>query len=112
MSQGDPKSIIPSPEDSSSARGFLNQLKLILRLIGDARISLALKSLPLISLIYLISPVDFLPVNPVDDAVVLALGLYTFVELCPDDIVEEHRAELASEARRAKAVDGKTGSDS
>jgi uncharacterized membrane protein YkvA (DUF1232 family) len=108
MAQGDPKSIVPNPQDSQSARGFLNQIKLILRLMGDGRISLALKALPLLSLGYLIWPVDFLPINPVDDAVVLALGFYTFVELCPDDIVEEHRAALASEALKAKSVDGTT----
>jgi uncharacterized membrane protein YkvA (DUF1232 family) len=111
MTQGDPKSIVPKPEDAQSARGFLNQIKLILRLMGDSRISLALKTLPLISLAYLIWPVDFLPINPVDDAVVLALGFYTFVELCPDDIVEEHRQGLVYEALKAKSVEGKAKPD-
>jgi|SRR3990172_7176212 uncharacterized membrane protein YkvA (DUF1232 family) len=106
MAQETPKSLIPNPKDSSSTKGLLNQIKLILRLMGDKRVSTWLKLLPIFSLVYMISPLD-MPIPYVDDAVVLGLGLYTFVELCPDDIVAEHRAALnASQARRERVVDG------
>jgi uncharacterized membrane protein YkvA (DUF1232 family) len=53
-----------------------------------------LKLLPIGSLVYLVVPVDILPVNPVDDALVIWLATYLFVELCPPDVVQEHLEEL------------------
>jgi len=73
------------------------RIKLILRLMGDRRVSIFLKALPFASLAYLILPEGLaaLPlVTPVDDALVIWLGLYLFVELCPDDVVEEHLQAL------------------
>ncbi len=72
--------------------GFFNDLsariKLILRLLADNRINPLLKLLPIASLVYLILP-DLAP-GPIDDAMVIWLGAYLFVELCPQEIVEEH----------------------
>jgi len=65
-----------------------NRLKLVLRLLGDRRVSPLLKALPVGSLIYLVVP-DIVP-GPIDDAAVIWLGLYLFVELCPVEVVEEH----------------------
>lgn len=72
---------------------LLNRLKLVLRLMGDPRVNLLLKGLPVFGLIYLISPLD-LAIGPIDDAVVIWLSLTLFVELCPPEIVKEHMAEL------------------
>lgn len=75
--------------------GFLPEIglriKLIYRLMLDRRVSIFLKALPLASLVYLVLP-EMFPV--VDDAIVLWLGAYLFVELCPDEIVEEHMNKL------------------
>jgi uncharacterized membrane protein YkvA (DUF1232 family) len=69
--------------------------KLILRLLGDKRVNLVLKLLPIGSLVYLISPIDFMPIPiPVDDALILWLGGFLFIELCPPDVVQEHMAAL------------------
>lgn len=112
MAQETPKSLIPNPKDSSSTKGLINQVRLILRLMGDSRVSPWLKLLPIFSLVYMISPLDA-PLPVVDDALILGLGLYTFVELCPDDIVAEHRAALrASVPRRGRVVDEDGGSGS
>ena len=67
---------------------------MILRLIGDRRISLFLKAIPIGSLLYMVFPADFLPFNPVDDALIVWLGTYLFVELCPQNVVEEHLAAI------------------
>jgi len=72
---------------------LLNRLKLVLRLMGDPRVNLLLKGLPVFGLIYLLSPLD-LAIGPIDDAVVIWLSLTLFVELCPPEIVQEHLAEL------------------
>ena len=66
--------------------------RLILRLMLDKRISPWLKLLPIGSLIYLINPID-IP-GPIDDIAVVSLGLYLFVDLCPQPIVQEHLQEL------------------
>ena len=76
--------------------GVINDLtlriKLILRLMGDPRVSPFLKILPIGSLIYLIFP-DLVP-GPLDDAIVIWLGSYLFVELCPQQVVQEHMTAL------------------
>jgi uncharacterized membrane protein YkvA (DUF1232 family) len=106
MAHESPKSLIPDPKDNSSTKGLMNQVKLILRLMGDDRINPWLKVLPIFSILYMISPLD-MAIPILDDAVVLGLGLYTFVELCPDDIVAEHRAALnAGSAKKGNFVDG------
>ena len=71
-------------------QGISNRARLIVRLMGDKRISPLLKLLPIGSLVYLVVPMDLMPIIPVDDAAVLWLGSYMFVELCPQDIVQEH----------------------
>jgi len=74
--------------------GLYNNLRLIVRLLKDDRVSTLLKLLPIGALIYLVVPVDLAPINPIDDGLVVWLGGYLFIELCPDDVVEEHRKAL------------------
>ncbi len=69
-------------------------LRLIARLLKDPRVNFLLKLLPIGALFYLIFPLDISPVNPLDDGLVLWLGGYFFIELCPPDVVEEHRKAL------------------
>ncbi len=64
------------------------RLKLILRLLGDGRVNPLLKILPIGSLVYLLVP-DIAP-GPIDDAAVIWLATYLFVELCPPNVVQEH----------------------
>ncbi|MBT3240085.1 MAG: DUF1232 domain-containing protein [Chloroflexi bacterium] len=71
------------------------QARLILRLLRDRRVSFLAKLLPIGSLIYLLSP-DLVPFI-LDDAAVIGVGTYMFMELCPPGVVEEHRKELWGE---------------
>ncbi|OGN92055.1 MAG: hypothetical protein A2Y88_08760 [Chloroflexi bacterium RBG_13_48_10] len=68
------------------------RLKLILRLMGDPRISPLLKLLPIGSLVYLVVP--DIAIGPIDDAAVIWLATYLFVELCPPAVVQEHLEAL------------------
>lgn len=72
--------------------GFFAELsqrvRLVIRLMRDERVSPLLKLMPVASLVYLFVP-DLAP-GPIDDAAVIWLGGYLFVELCPPDVVEEH----------------------
>ena len=79
-------------------RNVLNQLKLIFRLMGDNRVNLFAKIIPVGALIYLISPIDAISIpfiGAVDDAALLWLSSYVFTELCPPAVVAEHMKELA-----------------
>jgi len=90
MAERDKRTIISQPGGFFS--GISDYLKLVIRLMGDRRISPFLKLIPFGTLVYLFMP-DLIPL-PFDDAAIIGLGVYLFVELCPPEIVEEHRAAL------------------
>lgn len=94
MSDKEDRKIIPT--EGGIFNNLAMQLKLIFRLLGDKRVSPLLKLLPIGSALYFVIPDIIL--GPVDDAVVIWLATYVFVELCPPEIVEEHRAALRSQA--------------
>ncbi len=105
------------PPQGGMVRDLVLRIKLILRLIGDRRISPWLKAIPIAGIVYLISPIDIisdiaLPViGELDDAAILWLTNYLFIELCPPEIVQEHvRALNAGAARRQDddIVEGET----
>jgi hypothetical protein len=81
------------PMDGGFFRDVANQIRLVLRLLADPRVHPLVKLLPIGSLIYMVFP-DLFPLNPVDDALVVGLGTYMFVELCPPDVVQEHKDDL------------------
>ena len=96
------KSVVP--QKGGMLKEFLKQIKLVGRLIGDRRVNGFLKLLPIASIAYLILPIDLVPglavplVGALDDAAILWIGSTLFIELCPSDIVKEHRAALDMEA--------------
>ncbi|MBN1370789.1 MAG: hypothetical protein JW987_02425 [Anaerolineaceae bacterium] len=75
-------------------QGISDRARLIIRLMGDKRVSPLIKLLPLGTLVYLVVPTDLMPIVPLDDAAVIWLGTYLFVELCPPDVVQEHTDNL------------------
>ena len=101
----------------SPQNGMIHNLvvrtKLILRLLGDPRVSTWAKLIPIGSLIYVVSPIDLIMGVPgldaLDDAAVIGLGYYFFIEMCPPDVVQEHlKALSAADQKSAKddVVDG------
>ena len=68
------------------------RIKLIMKLMGDRRVNFFLKLLPVATVIYLVFP-DIAP-GPIDDALIIWLGSYLFVELCPDEVVGEYMDKL------------------
>ena len=70
------------------------RLKLIIRLMGDRRVNFLVKLIPVGSLAYFLIP--DLVIGPIDDALVVWLATYLFVELCPPDVVKEIEDELKS----------------
>lgn len=89
-----PKNIQDKLPGGNIFNTVFSQFRLMLRLLADNRINILLKFLPFLTLVYLIVPLDFL-VGPVDDIVVIYFGMEVFIQLCPPDIVEEHRRALS-----------------
>ena len=90
------------PPQGGVMREIVTRLKLIGRLMGDRRVSLWLKIIPIGTLIYLISPIDIIAGIPglsaLDDTAVIWMGNYLFLELCPPDVVREHIQALSAES--------------
>jgi hypothetical protein len=76
-------------------QGLSNRIKLILRLMADRRVNPFLKLMPVGALAYLVIP--DLAIGPIDDALIIWLGTYLFVELCPPAVVQEHMQKLERE---------------
>ncbi|MEJ5200342.1 MAG: DUF1232 domain-containing protein [Anaerolineae bacterium] len=103
----------PNPLQTHERLGLLAEIvrniQLAWRLLRDPRVPLSTKLvLPGIMGLYLLSPIDalpdvLLPLGQLDDLVVFLLGIGLFIELCPPDIVAEHRAALARRAGRNRA---------
>lgn len=79
---------------------IVRSLRLVWRLLSDPRVPFLNKLvLPGLFLAYLLWPVDlvpdFLPVlGQLDDLALLALGMKLFIDLCPADVVRQHRDGL------------------
>ncbi len=99
------------------SKGFFknigDEIRLVFRLLGDPRIPWYLKVLPFGSFLYFIFP-DIAP-GPIDDALVIGIGIYLFIELCPPEIVDEHRMALRNvvpgEWRDAEVIEGEYSND-
>jgi uncharacterized membrane protein YkvA (DUF1232 family) len=93
------RNIMVAPQ-SGVIHDLVVRAKLILRLIGDKRVSVWAKLVPIATLIYVVSPVDLIMGIPgldaLDDAAVVALGSYIFIELCPPAVVKEHMKAINS----------------
>lgn len=94
MTKDEKHTIIPSTGDGIFYDLSI-RLKLIIRLLSDPRVNVFLKLLPIGLIFYLFIP-DIVP-GPIDDAAVIWFGTYIFIELCPQDIVEEHYKKLTQE---------------
>ena len=105
MSQNDNQALDRAKETNEGFfRSLYGELRLIARLLKDPRVNFLLKLLPIGALFYLFSPLDLSPVNPLDDGLVIWLGGYFFIELCPDDVVEEHREALRQPVSKDSTV--------
>ncbi len=104
----DKKSDITVSPQSGMIHNMVVRAKLILRLMGDSRVSFLAKIIPVGALIYVIFPFDLIPdvalgLGAIDDAAVVGLGYYFFIELCPPNVVQEHLKALEGGANSQSA---------
>ena len=81
---------------------FVRTLRLAWRLLKDSRVPTFSKLIVPTTVLYIISPVDLVPdiflgLGQLDDLGAFFVGLLLFIEMCPRDIVEEHRRAIANE---------------
>ena len=93
----------PARLDWSKNLGFLTgifkQLRLVWLLMQDSRVPLWAKAIVPLSLLYLISPLDFIPdvflgLGQLDDLGIILLGISLFVKSCPPNIVQYYQNQL------------------
>ena len=75
--------------------------RLYWRLFRDRRVSILAKAFLVLTLLYVFSPFDvvpdFIPVlGEMDDVAVLIGGLWSFVRLCPPEVVREKVLEISA----------------
>jgi uncharacterized membrane protein YkvA (DUF1232 family) len=79
-------------------------VRLYWRLFRDSRVSILAKAVLVLTLAYVIWPIDLLPdfmpvVGEVDDLGVVLGGLWLFIRLCPVEVVRERVREISTRAR-------------
>lgn len=102
-------------------KALINRVRLVWHLLRDPRVPIYLKALPVATVLYVLSPVDFVPdlaplLGQLDDLGVLLVGVESFIALCPARVVAEHRARIegrefyssteADGAKDAETIDG------
>lgn len=75
------------------------KLRLAWRLFWDRRVPAAYKLVPVATLLYLLSPIDFLPdwllgLGQLDDVGVFLLGLQVFTRIVPRSILDRILSEM------------------
>ena len=77
--------------------------QLVWRLLADPRVPVLPKLIIPLVVVYVVSPIDLIPdpipiLGQMDDLAVIFFGIRFFIELCPPDIVMEHRRAIAGTA--------------
>ena len=76
------------------------QARLIGRLMRDNRLPIWMRAIPILGLVYLVSPIELLPdvtllpFGILDDLVVIVICLTVFIAMAPRSIVDEHLSWL------------------
>ncbi len=87
-------------QKASMLKELIRKANLVWRLWLDPRVSVLTKLIPAGVLLYVLSPVDLIPdwivgLGQLDDLAIILIGIRTFIALCPPELVQWHRDELA-----------------
>ena len=80
-----------------------NFARLYWRLFRDRRVPILPKALLVLTLVYVVSPLDVIPdfipvIGEMDDVAVVLSGLWLFIRLCPPEVVRETVHDVAARA--------------
>ena len=78
-----------------------NFARLYWGLFRDRRVPILPKALLVLTLVYVVSPLDVIPdfvpvIGEMDDVVVVLSGLWLFIRLCPPEVVREMVHDIAT----------------
>jgi len=79
-------------------KDFFSQFRLAWELLWDGRVPFVTKLVPLMTALYLLSPVDIIPdgllgLGQLDDLTIFLIGLRLFIDVCPPALVAKHQQE-------------------
>jgi uncharacterized membrane protein YkvA (DUF1232 family) len=82
------------------------ELRLAWRLMREPRVPRLAKAVPMLALLYVLSPVDFIPdilpvLGQIDDLGILIMSAKLFLRLCPPAATAFHAAAITSGRRYA-----------
>ena len=85
-------------------RALIVQVRLAFRLFREPRVPMVFKAVPLVALLYVISPIDFVPdfipgLGQLDDLGVVLAAVELFVRLCPAGAQVFHRDAITQRRR-------------
>ncbi len=96
----------PNNSDRNSP-GFwlnlLNSFRIAWRLLWDSQVPWSTKLIPVIVVLYILSPIDIIPdfipgLGQLDDVAIFLIGVQVFIAMSPKDLVARFRAELNGDA--------------
>lgn len=95
------KKISPANADKqlSMLSAMMDQIRLVWFLLTDGKVSMLTKAIIPVALLYVISPIDFIPdvilgLGQLDDLGVIMVGLAMFVRMCPPELVQYYKDQL------------------
>lgn len=98
--------------DDRSSPGFwanlFNSFRIAWKLLWDDRVPLSTKIIPVLTIMYVLSPIDLVPgfmlpiLGQLDDVAILLVGTRLFIAMSPKDIVERLRAEIEGRPPRGE----------
>jgi uncharacterized membrane protein YkvA (DUF1232 family) len=76
-------------------REFLRSFELAWQLLWDNRVPLSTKLVPLLAVLYIVSPIDIIPdyllgIGQVDDLLLAVIGMRMFISLAPPEVVAQY----------------------
>ena len=80
---------------------LFSELRLAWRLMREPRVPFYAKAVPALAVLYVLSPLDFIPdvlpvVGQLDDLGILILAVKLFLRLCPSSVTSFHGDAIAS----------------
>ena len=78
---------------------LFNSFRIAWKLLWDSRVPGSAKLVPILTVLYVLSPIDILPdvfvgLGQLDDLAILLMGTQLFIAVAPKDIVARIRAEI------------------
>jgi uncharacterized membrane protein YkvA (DUF1232 family) len=101
---------VVAPDQVGMWAQLARTVRLVWRLLNDARVPFLPKLIIPAAFLYVVSPVDLIPdmilgLGQLDDVGIVMLAVALFIEFCPRGLVDEHRRAIAAMAGLGETPD-------